>query len=74
MRITAVTILADPTMAQLGFTEPKLVRATLADGATADLFTYYSDELHFTEADLIGLTEAEARTLHFRRDVEWLRD
>lgn len=44
-----------------------------AEGGPVELFRYYVDELRFTAAEFIGLTEDEARALHHRRDVEWLR-
>lgn len=47
--------------------------ATLADGTTELLFTYYADELSFTEAELVGLTVAQARSLRHRRDVAYLQ-
>lgn len=73
MRIASVTIQPDPSAVAFGMDEPKVVRATFTDGTIKDLFSYYSDELHFTEAELVGLTEREARELHYRRDVDWLR-
>ena len=56
MRITAVTIEPAQNAIRSGHTEPRAVRATFTDGTTRDLFTYYSDELHFTEAEFVGLT------------------
>lgn len=46
---------------------------TLADGTKKMLFTYYPDEISFTESDFIGLTENEARTLKFGRDRSYLQ-
>ena len=37
------------------------------------LFWYYPDELHFTADEFVGLTLAQARHLHHRRDVEYLQ-
>lgn len=71
MHIVAATIEPAPIATRFGHAEPKTVRATFSDGTTRDLFTYYSDELTFTEAEFVGLTEA--RALHHRRDVDWLR-
>lgn len=71
--ITAVVIVPGATAAQFSMTEPKVVRATFSGTAVKDLFEFYSDELHFAPAEFIGLTETQARDLHHRRDVEWLR-
>ena len=54
-------------------TEPIRVSARLEDGSEVELFSYYSDELAFTQAELTGLTVAEARQLRHRRDVEYLQ-
>lgn len=37
------------------------------------LFHYYPDELSFSASEFIGLTEAEAHNLKFKRDVSYLR-
>lgn len=71
--ITAVSIDPDPTMADFGLAEPKVVSAMFDNGTTATLFSYFSDELHIDAAELVGLTEDEARHLHHRRDVDWLQ-
>lgn len=73
MRITDVTIAPDPTATVMGLSEPKTVLATFEDGSRAALFSFYSDELRFTEGEFVGLTADEARDLHHRRDVDWLR-
>jgi hypothetical protein len=49
------------------------VFADLDDGERVFLFGYYTDELSFTEEEFIGLTEREARRLHFDRDLAYLR-
>lgn len=45
----------------------------LTNGDSKTLFRFYSDELAFTEAELIGMTEAEARLKRHQRDVEYLQ-
>jgi hypothetical protein len=72
-RITAVTIAPSPQAIAMHLTEPRQVTATLDDGTTVALFDYYSDELTFTEADLLGRTLDEAHALHHQRDLDWLR-
>ncbi len=43
--------------------------ALFNDGSTRALFSYYIDELTFSDADLIGLTAAEAHNLRAHRDL-----
>ena len=47
--------------------------ATLQDGSTKSLFSYYRDELTINETDLVGLTVEQARALHHERDVAYLQ-
>lgn len=49
------------------------VVATFEDGATKKLFWFYPDELSFSEEELIGLTEAEARHLKLEKDRAYLQ-
>ena len=49
------------------------VHVTFDDGTTKTLFTFYPDELSFSEREFIGLTEEEARELHSKKDVTYLR-
>jgi len=56
-----------------GLDEPIQVTAELDDGSQVDLFAFYSDELHFEEDELVGLTVEEARALHHARDAGYLR-
>jgi hypothetical protein len=37
------------------------------------LFAFYADEYTFTAVEFVGLTVAQARQLHFDRDVAYLR-
>ncbi len=48
------------------------VIATFNDKLEKLLFYYYSDELHFTAKELIGLTEQEACNLKFKKDKYFL--
>jgi hypothetical protein len=52
-----------------------VVSATFDDGTTKRLFSFYPDEIEFENegAELIGLTEAEARALRHRKDIAYLR-
>jgi hypothetical protein len=42
-------------------------------GTEGEAIRYYSDEVLISEGDLIGKTRAQLRSLHFRRDRDWLR-
>jgi len=51
---------------------PKVV-VTYDDGNQETLFTFYPDELSFTEREFVGLTRGEAMSLRQRKDVAYLR-
>ena len=44
-----------------------------SDGTEGEALRWYTDEVLVCEGDLIGKTQAELRSLHFRRDGGWLR-
>jgi hypothetical protein len=44
-----------------------------SDGTEDATMTWYSDEILVCEGDLVGKTRAEIRSLHFRRDRDWLQ-
>jgi hypothetical protein len=44
-----------------------------SDGTEGEALRWYADEVLVCEGELIGKTEAELRSLHFRRDRDWLR-
>lgn len=49
------------------------VWVTLSDGTERMLFTYYPDEISFSEPDFVSLTEEQARFLKFGRDRAYLQ-
>lgn len=49
------------------------VTATFDDGTVKDLFSFYPDELSFTEQEFVNKTEEEARRLFHDKDVRYLR-
>jgi hypothetical protein len=57
---------------QLGDPLPE-VWVTLPDGTEKMLFTYYPDEISFSESDFVGLSEEEAGLLKFGRDRAYLQ-
>ena len=44
-----------------------------SDGTEDAPMTWYADEILVCEGDLLGKTRAEIRSLHFRRDRDWLQ-
>ena len=44
-----------------------------SDGTAGECLHWYSDEILICEGDLIGKTREQLRSLHFRRDRDWLQ-
>ena len=44
-----------------------------SDGSEREAIRYYADEVLICEGDLVGKSQAEIRSLHFRRDRDWLQ-
>jgi hypothetical protein len=44
-----------------------------SDGTEGEALTWYADEILICEGDLIGKTGEQLRSLHFRRDRDWLQ-
>ena len=72
-RIVRWEIEGMPRPKPAGFSDrmPTVV-ATFDDGVRKELFDYYPDEIMFGEGELVGLTEAEARDLKRRKDLNYL--
>jgi hypothetical protein len=49
------------------------VTVTYSDGATEKLFSFYPDELSFSEGEFIGKTRDQALSLRHRKDVAYLQ-
>jgi hypothetical protein len=49
------------------------VYAIFNDGTSREVFTYYNDELSFSESELVGLTAEEAQKLRTNKDIAYLR-
>lgn len=49
------------------------VKVTFDNGESKTLFSFYPDEISFSESEFIGLTEDQARTLHFIKDRDYLQ-
>lgn len=50
-----------------------VVTATFDDGSTKKLFDYFPDEISFTPAEFVGLTEQQAHDLKFQKDKAYLQ-
>lgn len=73
-RIVSVTIGPMPRpMPQGMLDQMPTVRALFDDGTEKNLFSYYPDEISFTEKELVGLTEAEAKALRTDKDIAYLQ-
>jgi hypothetical protein len=57
----------------LGSTGSRRAIVRWSDGTESEALRWYADEILVCEGDLIGKTEAELRSLHFRRDRDWLQ-
>jgi hypothetical protein len=44
-----------------------------SDGTESQALAWYSDEILICEGDLVGKTREQLRSLHFRRDRDWLQ-
>ena len=44
-----------------------------SDGTETEALSWFADEILVCEGDLIGKTREQLRSLHFRRDRDWLR-
>jgi hypothetical protein len=47
--------------------------ARWSDGTESEALTWYADEIMIIEGDLIGQTRQQLRSVHFRRDRDWLQ-
>jgi hypothetical protein len=44
-----------------------------SDGTVSEALRWYADEVLVCEGDLVGKTREQIRSLHFRRDRDWLQ-
>jgi hypothetical protein len=68
MKITAASIGPPPKC----LLDQPTVTVTFEDGSVKALFSFYPDEISFTSTELVGLTEAEARSLKTSKDRAYL--
>ena len=77
----AVTSESEPTVAEVlafenlppGKMASRRAVVLWSDGTQGEALRWYGDEVLVCEGDLIGKTQAELRSLHFRRDRDWLQ-
>lgn len=60
-------------MQQIGDQKPQVWVRIAGCAKELFLFDFYNDEIDFTEAELVGLTRAQANDLYHSKDVAWLR-
>ena len=44
-----------------------------SDGSESEALRWFDEEVLVSEGDLVGKTREQIRSLHFRRDRDWLR-
>jgi hypothetical protein len=44
-----------------------------SDGTEGEAVRFHQDEVLFSEGDLVGKSREQIRSLHFRRDRDWLQ-
>ena len=57
----------------LGSTASRRAVVRWSDGTEGEAIRFYADEVLFCEGDLVGKTREQLRSLHFRRDRDWLQ-
>ena len=73
-KIVSVTIGPMPRPMPMGMSDPMpVVKATFDDGICRELFSYYPDEISFTESEFIGLTATQAHARRSKKDLAYIR-
>jgi hypothetical protein len=57
----------------LGSTGSRRAIVRWSDGSEGEAIHFYRDEVLVSEGDLLDKTQGEIRSLHFRRDRDWLQ-
>jgi hypothetical protein len=70
-RVVAEVISIEPLPAGGNGSRRAFVR--WSDSTTGEALRWFDDEVLFSEGDLLGKTEAQLRSLHFKRDREYLQ-
>src|SRR5207302_5567836 len=80
-RLTAMSADANPTVVEVlrfenlppGSLASRRAVVRWSDGSEGEALRWYSDEVKFSEGDLLGKSREQLRSLHFRRDRDWLQ-
>ncbi|MSW53419.1 MAG: hypothetical protein F2817_21335 [Actinobacteria bacterium] len=74
MKIISARITKQPRPMPEGMFDPMPeIHVTLEDASEEFLFSYYPDEISFTEQELVGLTLDEAKNLKRNKDYRYMR-
>lgn len=74
MKIISARITNLPRPMPQGMFDPMPeIHVTTEDNREHYLFTYYPDEISFTEKEFVGLTLDEAKRLKFKKDKAYLQ-
>ena len=57
----------------LGSLASRRVVVRWSDGTEGEALRWWSDEVLVCEGDVVGKTREQLRSLHFRRDRDWLQ-
>ena len=57
----------------VGSTASRRAVVRWSDGTDGEALRWFGDEILVCEGDVIGKTREQIRSLHFRRDRDWLR-
>ena len=68
MKITSAKIVPPQS-----FGDMAKVIAKFEDGTEKEVVRYFSDEISFTESEVVGLTESEVSSLKFKKDSAYLQ-
>lgn len=69
----AEPVVVEATFEQTSDYGPRTVTVRWSDGTTSQPMRWYTDEILFSEGDLVGRTERQICSLHHRRDRDWLQ-
>ena len=80
-RLTVMSVEASPVVVEvlrcedlpLGSLASRRAVVRWSDGSEGEALRWYSDEVNFSEGDLLGKSREQIRSLHFRRDRDWLQ-
>ena len=80
-RLTVMSVEASPVVVEvlrfedlpIGSLASRRAVVRWSDGSEGEGLRWYADEVKFSEGDLLGKSREQLRSLHFRRDRDWLQ-